>query len=58
MTVYTRCARALNADGRSASARETLALMNTGLGLQDLTAAELTDLPALSACDAQAGRPA
>ncbi|MCD6337952.1 MAG: hypothetical protein J7M29_01025 [Verrucomicrobia bacterium] len=28
-----------------------------GLGLQDLTAAELTDLPALSACDAQAGRP-
>jgi len=28
-----------------------------GLGLQDLTAAELTDFPALSVCDAEAGRP-
>jgi len=39
MTASTRRARALDTDGRSASARETLALMNTGLGLQDLTAA-------------------
>ena len=30
---------------------------SAALGLQELTAAELTDLPALSACDAQAGRP-
>jgi len=57
MTVYTRHARALNADGGSASARAMLALMNTALGLQNLTAAELKDFPTLSACDAQAGRP-
>jgi len=57
MTVYTRHARALNADGGSASAREMLALTTTRLGQQGLTAVELKDFPALFACDAQAGRP-
>jgi len=57
MTVYTWRAGALDTDGRSVPARETLALMNTGLGLQDLTAAELKDLPALPTRDAQTGRP-